>query len=80
MSPLLLVSDLRVGHPAAGLDLVTVQAPVLQLLLEEGPAHVSGVVQLSRPAGQHTRVIQRKFQGPIPPYSFIGAIVSCLGL
>ena len=38
---------LCVGHPAAGLDLVAVQAPVLQLLLEQWPAHVRRVVQLT---------------------------------
>ncbi len=38
-----------VGHPAAGLHLVGVQPPELQLLLEEGAAHVSRVVQLARP-------------------------------
>ena len=37
---------LGVGHPAAGLHLVTVQPPVLQLLLEQGAAHVSRVVEL----------------------------------
>ena len=30
-------------------DLVAVQSPVLQLLLKQGPAHISGVVQLARP-------------------------------
>ena len=40
---------LSVGHPAAGLDLVAVEAPVLELLLEQGPAHVRRVVQLPRP-------------------------------
>ena len=58
------VSVLGVGHPAAWLHLllevyiqdpsyelhlVAVQPPVLQLLLKERPAHVSGVVQLPSP-------------------------------
>ena len=30
-------------------DLVAVQSPVLQLLLKQRPAHISGVVQLARP-------------------------------
>ena len=46
---LLRVPVLGVGHPAAGLHLVTVQAPVLQLLLEQGPAHVGRVVELPGP-------------------------------
>lgn len=40
---------LGVGHPAARFDLVGVQAPVLELLLEEGPADVGGVVELPGP-------------------------------
>ena len=40
------VSVLGVGHPAAWLHLVAVQAPVLQLLLKQGAAHVGGVVEL----------------------------------
>ena len=40
-----LFSYLRVGHPAAGLHLVGVQAPVLQLLLEERAADICRVVQ-----------------------------------
>ena len=43
----------RVGHPAAWLHLVAVQAPVLELLLKEWPADIGGVVQLTRPV-QHT--------------------------
>ena len=43
---LLGVPVLGVGHPAAGLHLVGVQPPVLQLLLEQGAAHVGGVVEL----------------------------------
>ena len=43
------VSVLGVGHPAAWLHLVTVQPPVLQLLLKERPADVSGVVELPCP-------------------------------
>ena len=58
------ISVLGVGHPAAWLHLllevyiqdpsyelhlVAVQPPVLQLLLKERPAHVSGVVQLPSP-------------------------------
>ena len=58
---LLGVPVLGVGHPAAGLHLVTVQPPELQLLLEEGPAHISGVVELSCPVvvqdlPEHSRV------------------------
>ena len=37
-----------VGHPAAGLHLVRVEAPELQLLLEQRSAHVRRVVQLAR--------------------------------
>ena len=39
-----------VGHPAAGLHLVAVQAPELQLLLKQRAAHVRGVVELAGPA------------------------------
>ena len=46
---LLGVPVLGVGHPAAGLHLVAVQPPVLQLLLKERPAHVGGVVELPSP-------------------------------
>ena len=46
---LLGVPVLGVGHPAAGLHLVTVQPPVLQLLLKERSADVSGVVELPSP-------------------------------
>ena len=52
---------LSISHPAAGLDLIRVQPPVFQLLLEERPAHVGRVVQLSRPVvvedlSKHARV------------------------
>ena len=43
---LLGVPVLGVGHPAAGLHLVGVQPPVLQLLLEQRAADISGVVEL----------------------------------
>ena len=45
-------TDLGVGHPAAWLDLVAVQAPVLQLLLKQGATHVRRIVQLPGPATQ----------------------------
>lgn len=38
-----------VGAPAAGLHLVGVQAPELELFLEEGAADVCWVVKLSSP-------------------------------
>ena len=47
------VPVLGVGHPAAGLHLVAVQAPVLQLLLEQRPANVGGVVELASPVVIH---------------------------
>ena len=42
-------------------DLVAVQAPVLQLLLKQGSAHIGGVVQLASPVvvedlTEHTRM------------------------
>ena len=56
-----LVVYLCVCHPTAGLHLVAVQPPVLQLLLEERPADVSGVVELAGPVvvqdlAEHNRV------------------------
>ena len=39
---------LRVGHPAARLHLIRVEAPELQLLLEQRAAHVERIVQLAR--------------------------------
>ena len=56
-----LVVYLCVCHPTAGLHLVAVQPPVLQLLLEQRPAHVGRVVQLARPVviqylGENTRM------------------------
>ena len=61
---LLGVPVLGVGHPAAWLHLVTVQAPVLQLLLEQRPAHVGRVVELPGPVvvedlAEHSRVSVR---------------------
>ena len=52
---------LSVCHPTAGLNLVAVQPPVLQLLLEQRPTHIGRVVQLSRPVvvqylGENTRM------------------------
>ena len=47
------VPVLGVGHPAAGLHLVAIQAPVLQLLLEQRPANVGGIVELARPVVIH---------------------------
>lgn len=43
-----------VGHPAAGLHLVGIQAPEFQFLFEEGAAHVRRVVKLPRPKHTHT--------------------------
>ena len=40
-------SYLCVGHPAARFDLVGVEPPVLQFLLEQGAAHVGGVVEFA---------------------------------
>lgn len=40
-------TNLRVGHPTARLDLVGVETPKVELLLEERSAHVSRVVKLS---------------------------------
>ena len=47
------MSYLCVSHPAAWLDLVTVQPPVLQLLLEQGATHVRRVVQLTSSEKKH---------------------------
>ena len=41
---------LSVRHPAAGLHLVRVQTPKLQLLFKQRPANVSWIVQLARSA------------------------------
>lgn len=57
---------LPVGDPVSGAgnsptDLVGVETPELEFLLEERPAHVGGVVQLARPVvvedlSEHARV------------------------
>lgn len=39
---------LSVSHPAAGLHLVRVQSPILELLLEQGAADVGGIVEFAR--------------------------------
>ena len=46
------VSVHSVGHPATRFHLVGVQAPELEFLLKQGPAHVGGVVQLAGPGGR----------------------------
>ena len=42
-------TDLGVGHPAAGLHLVGVQAPELELLFKQRAAHVGRVVEFASP-------------------------------
>ncbi len=37
-----------VGHPTAGLDLVGVQTPKLELFLEQGAAHMRRVMEFAR--------------------------------
>lgn len=39
---------LGVGHPAARLHLVGVEAPEVQLLLEQRPANIRGIMELPR--------------------------------
>lgn len=46
----LCVSVYAVRRPAARLHLIRVQAPELQLLLEQRSAHIGRIVQLARPA------------------------------
>ena len=37
-----------IGHPAARLDLIGIQAPVFELGFEQGAADVRGIVQFAR--------------------------------
>lgn len=46
MSQRLLTIYLRVGHPTARLDLIGIEAPKIELFLEERAADVRGIVQL----------------------------------
>lgn len=46
MSRTLFTIYLRIGHPTARLDLIGVEAPEIELFLEERSADVRGIVQL----------------------------------
>lgn len=46
MSQTLFTIYLRIGHPTARLDLIGVEAPEIELFLEERSADVRGIVQL----------------------------------
>lgn len=50
------ITHLCVCHPTAGLHLVGVEAPELQLLLEQRPTNVCGIVQFARSVRNYLRI------------------------